>query len=148
MKFNTAYSPKKRVQTTANVSGLTKQSFKDECDINHIIRNFQKTGVLSHENQRNPEYGFASAKDFRDSMEIVTKAQQLFEELPSQIRAQFGNSPEAFFDFAQNPDNASKMVEMGLSKPTKATTQENQENPEGTKIDPSPTKAEPIPAQD
>ena len=41
-------------------TAMTKQSFKDECDINKIMAKFQKTGALNHYAKHAPQYGDAS----------------------------------------------------------------------------------------
>lgn len=120
----------------------TKQAFKEECDINNIMAKYQKTGALTHANNRHPEYGFATSTDFRQSMEIVVHAQEIFDELPSSIRAKFGNSPEAFLEFAQNPDNASEMADMGLSEPTKTQAPETKDQATKEQIDAPASKDE------
>lgn len=94
---------------------LTQQQFKDECDINTILAKYQKTGAITHANNHSPEYSFATSLNFRESMEIVTRAQEMFSELPSSIRNKFRNNPEEFMDFVQNPENASEMAELGLT---------------------------------
>lgn len=96
----------------------TKQAHKDDCDINLIMARFIKTGVMDHVRDHGPQYGFASSDDFRESMEIVAKANSMFEDLPSQIRNQFNNDAGAFLDFVQNPENIDEMREMGLANPT------------------------------
>ncbi len=106
--------PKGRVVKAAK-HNPTKQSFKDECDINKIMAKYQKTGAIAHFNKHQPQYGFASSKDFAESMRIVTSAQQMFADLPSSIRSKFNNQPEQFLEFVQNPDNESEMVSLGLT---------------------------------
>lgn len=101
-------------QTQIKGDNSTQQQFKNECDINQILKKYQKTGAFNHANTHSPNYDFASALDFRESMEIVQNAQSMFQELPSSIRAKFHNNPEEFLDFTQNPENASEMVSLGL----------------------------------
>lgn len=93
----------------------TKQEFKEECDINNILRTYTQKGVITHINHREPQYGNADGTDFHDAMRIVTEAQAMFDELPSHIRRQFGNDPAELLDFASDPANADQLVEMGLS---------------------------------
>ena len=50
-------------------------------------------------------------------METVTKANTMFEELPSRARAKFNNSPEQFLEYVQNPDNQESLHDMGLLDP-------------------------------
>lgn len=105
---------------------LTQQQFKDECDINTILAKYQKTRAYTHANNHQPNYGYVTSNDFRESMEIVTNAQEMFDELPSSIRNKFRNNPEEFMDFVQNPENAPEMAVLGLipKEPTEPKPQE------------------------
>lgn len=94
---------------------MTKQSFRDECDINKIMSKFQKTGAITHLQNNKSQYGFATSLDFTESMNIVAKAQTMFNELPSSIRSKFKNDPAAFLGFVQDESNADELVEMGLA---------------------------------
>lgn len=44
--------------------GLTRQSFKDECDINNIIKTYTDTGLVNHVAKSRPIYGEAPETDF------------------------------------------------------------------------------------
>lgn len=94
----------------------TKQSMKQECDINVIMGRYLKTGQIDHLNVHGPNYGFASSQTFQECMEIVRTAEQMFADLPSETRARFQNRPGAFLDFVQDPKNVPEMVRMGLAK--------------------------------
>lgn len=96
-------------------STVTQQAGKDACDINQIMARFVKTGVMDHVREHGPEYGFASSDTFNDSMQIVAKANSMFEDLPSQIRTKFENDPAKFLDFVQDEKNQEEMQEMGLA---------------------------------
>lgn len=117
-----AYSPRTRV--TVDCSGepsRTKQSFKNECDINKIMAKFQRTGAISHLAAHGARYGDFTSQDFTEAMNTIAQVNTMFEELPSSLRDRFGNEPEAFLDFVQNPDNHDEMVELGLAKPRPPT---------------------------
>mgnify|MGYP000175390794 CR=1 FL=1 len=105
-----------RVGITFTGTGRTKQNHKDECDINHIMRKFKKTGVVEHRNENEPQYGFADAITFNEAMNIVITAQTMFDDLPSHLRRKFGNDPSNFLDFVQNPENLQEMRELGLAR--------------------------------
>jgi len=116
-----------RVQPPVGGPSLTKQSMRDECDINKIMAKFQKTGAITHYNRHSGEYGFASALDFRDSLDLVKKGQDIFNDLPSSIRKRFANDPAEFLEFAQNDENKEEMVKIGLTaspEPKSATLAE------------------------
>lgn len=94
---------------------LTKQSFKDECDINVLMRRYEKTGLVDHVNTHQGNYGdFINAPDFHSAMNQIMAAEDMFMSLPSRIRARFANDPAAFLEFAQDPSNAEEMQSLGL----------------------------------
>ena len=47
---------------------------------------------------------------------MVREANESFAEIPSHIREQFNNNAGLFFEFATDPKNSEKMIEMGLAK--------------------------------
>ncbi len=91
-----------------------KREFAAESKIQNIINQYKKTGQIGITNRSQPQYGFATGLDFRESMEIVIKAKENFAKIPSEIRAKFGNSPELFLNFASDPLNQPQMAEWGL----------------------------------
>lgn len=116
MFFRSAYSPKDRVQLSFPLVGFgrTKQSFKDDADINVIVSRFLKSGYLPPAVQE-PRFGDVSGLEFQEAMQLVAVAQSQFEALPSVVRSRFKNDPAAFLDFVGNPDNAPELIEMGLA---------------------------------
>jgi len=100
---------------------------------------YQKTGAITHLANNQSEYGFATSIDFTQSMNIVAKAQSMFNDLPSSIRLKFKNDPASFLDFVQDESNADELVEMGLANaipsdpdktPEKAAKDASEEAPE------------------
>lgn len=115
--FITAYGPKTKTPMAFASIGRTKQSFKDECDINHIMARYMKTGVLDFVSKHQGRYGDVTGMDFMFAMEQVSKANSLFHELPSSIRTRFENNPALFLDFVHDPRNEAEMHSLGLMKP-------------------------------
>jgi len=103
-----------RQQITFTGPGRTKQSFKDECDINTIMRRYQVTGALTHLAQREPQYIDATGHDFTNAMHIIAEAKSRFAELPAEIRAEFDNDPAQLLDFVHDPANIDQAVEWGF----------------------------------
>ena len=95
-------------------TGRTRQAHKEECDINNILAKFARTGALEHANKHSTNYGFAPSESFTEAMQLVAEAQRLFDDLPAQLRKRFGNSPEAFLEFVQNPENQDEIDKLGL----------------------------------
>lgn len=110
----TAYGPRGRVQITFPTQGRTKQSFRDECDINQIVGRFMRTGILDHVRQDVGAYRDVTGADYHHAMNLVAGANSMFFGLPSEIRSRFENNPQEFLEFMENPANAPEAVKMGL----------------------------------
>lgn len=96
---------------------LTKQSFKDECDVNNIMRRYTATGVVTHLNNRRPEFGdFTSVATFQESLNTVIEAEAMFAELPSAIRDRFGNDPSKLLEFIADENNRDEAIKLGIVK--------------------------------
>lgn len=115
MNFKSAYSEKNK--TAFNTIGLsmTKQNHKDECNINFIMKKYQKTGLINHANTNQGDYGEYESMDFQEAMNYVISAQETFDTLPSSTRKRFANSPHEFLQFVTNPENLQEMQKMGLA---------------------------------
>lgn len=112
----------------------TKQSFKDECDINKIVKRFTKSnGIDPSMLQGFPVDGnfgdFSDVPDLRTMYERIAVAEESFYQLPSKVRMRFDNDALAFMEFASDASNLQEMRELGLvrtnlEEPTPATDPE------------------------
>lgn len=117
MIIHSAFDRGPRVRIDTGKVSRTKQAFKKEVDINWIMRQYVKTGLIDHFSKHAGEYGFASSVDFHGAMNIVSKADSMFEDLPGAVRNRFNGDPAEFLDFVQDPENAEEMIELGLRDP-------------------------------
>lgn len=112
-----------RHYTVVDGESRAKQSFKDECDINNIMRKYEKTGLISHMNRHSGTYqNVPEEPDYQSALETVIKAQEMFAELPAVTRRHFENNPAKFLEFVGDPANAEKWDEVGLRNPNLAGT--------------------------
>ncbi len=110
---NTKLRP--RLQSMPVGSSLTKQASMRECDINTILSQYEKTGLLTHVNEHHGDYAdYSDVVDLHTAIGVVHDAESMFSSLPSAIRSEFQNSPVKFLDFVSDPTNEDRMVEMGL----------------------------------
>lgn len=116
-RFYSPYvNPRSRVQLNTGEDSLVEQCHKDDCDIVRILKKYDKTGLITHVNNMKAEYGdFTSINEYQESLNLVLKAQNSFNELPSELRKKFSNDPGQFMEFVTNPDNLDEMVKMGLA---------------------------------
>lgn len=111
-----ALSPRKRVGLSFEGEVTrTKQSMKAECDINNILAKYQKTGAVSHLAKHGGSYGFAPALDFHSAVNLVQRAQGMFDDLPASLRRRFNNDPGEFLAFIQDPANTPEAIKLGLA---------------------------------
>lgn len=123
----------------SDLPSLTRQEFAAECDINNLMAQFEKTGILpSNMNSSEPRYlDVSDVPDLQAAHAILQQATTSFMSLPATVRRDFDNDPIKFISFAENAENLPKMREWGLAPPPP--------------IDPPPTKVEiinPAPAKD
>ncbi len=96
---------------------MAKQSFKEECDINTILKKYEKTGLIDHVSKYNGQYAdVTEAVDYQTALNTVMAGEAAFMSLPASIRTSFGNDPHEFLEFAQDPENQEALVEMGLAE--------------------------------
>lgn len=117
--FTAVFRERNRVTLVCGRS-RTKQSFKEECDINRIMRKFEKTGMIEHANRFEGQYGnFIGAPMFHEAQTMIAQAQEMFMTVPAKVRERFGNDPGAFLAFVQDENNKDEMRKLGLLRPEK-----------------------------
>lgn len=104
------------------LTSRAQQSFKEECDINEIVRRFGVTGQLP-ENVRVPQSGdFTGISDYQSALNAVIAAEDAFMELPAIVRERFDNDPQSLLEFVSDVANRDEAVRLGLvNKPPEVT---------------------------
>lgn len=98
----------------------TKQSFKDECDVNKIIQKHAIEVSKSHLQIYPPEaYAEFDGVDLLEAHARIDRAHEIFSKLPSEVRNEFDNDALRFVAFAGNPENNEKLAELlpAIAKP-------------------------------
>lgn len=79
----------------------TQQHFKDEVDINTIMRRFGATDQIP-KFMPNGVYGdFTGIEDYYGALERIERANEGFMKLPAEVREKFGNDAGRLIDLAQ-----------------------------------------------
>lgn len=112
------------VDAASNESGvaceepsLAQQQFKDECDINNILRQFNITGQLPDQ-PLSPKYGdFSGISDYKTALDRVIAADEEFMNLPATLRARFDNDAANLISFLDNEENRLEAEKLGLLEP-------------------------------
>ena len=102
---------------------MTRQEFKDECDLGMIIKKFSANpegleALLNAQNYVQSRFDDVSGfVDFRTALEQVERANVAFMQLPPAVRTKFDNDPARFLDFVDDPKNIDELRALGLAKP-------------------------------
>lgn len=126
------------------VFSRTKQQFKDECDINRIVQMYPDINSEEYERKvsgvlaMNPDlYGeYDSSMDYTQAVEIVDRAREQFESLPSVLRERFAHDPFQFLDYVNDSKNLEEATNLGLFKKVLPSTNISSEVPSDTVIQP------------
>lgn len=116
--FHTRSDGSLDISTINEQPSMTQQQFKDECDINNIMKDYQETGTINH---RNPNPGVYSdmtqIKDLQGALRDIQIAENAFMALPAKVRSRFENDPVKFVEFCQDSKNQEEAVALGIADP-------------------------------
>lgn len=103
-----------RFTTEVGTESKTKQSFRDDCDINKIVARYKATGMYP-QTGKTPTYGdFSMADGLHSAMNLVQEAQQEFDRLPSAVRNLCENNPENLLRALADEELTAELAEAGL----------------------------------
>jgi hypothetical protein len=111
---NVHWRSRGRVQLFCEDPSLTKQSFKDDCDVNFILRKFGHAAFIDPSMMPNNYGDFTDPLDYKAALDIILDSETLFSGLPSALRNRFENDPAQFLEFACNEENRQEMFDLGL----------------------------------
>lgn len=120
-KFFTLYDQNPpKIGVVFDAPSLTDQTFRDECDIHHIIDNFGQTGLVDSVGSHDPatlQYGDTTLlPDYETACNLVASVTSEFCELPSKVRAEFNNDPRFLLEAlgSTEPSVVARLEELGL----------------------------------
>lgn len=93
---------------------MTHQEFKDECDINNIMKRYnynQLPDIAETVGQ------FSQIVDYQEMLNATIHAREAFMQLPAQIRQRFNDSPQAIIEFLDDENNRDEAIKLGLVNP-------------------------------
>ncbi len=92
-----------------------QQHFKEECDINNIMRKYVQTGLITHVSENQGRFADVSmVGSYHEAVQRVKDTREFFMKLPVKMRAEFLNDPSLFLDFIADPGNLEDLEQMGL----------------------------------
>lgn len=118
---------------------LVAVEFKDECDINTLLKRYKATGSFYSIEQltkakRRPIFDdFSGIPDYQESLNKMNEALALFGDLPLNIRQRFHDSPVELLAFLQDENNRAEAESLGIIEKTVKTSEPPPVTPPVTK---------------
>lgn len=107
---------RRRIQTFNHEPSRTQQQFKDDADVNVIIKKYGTTGINPFVRQDGYYADLTEVPDLQTALSAVKKAEEAFQSLPSQVRERFGNNPDLMINFLRDEKNTEEGIKLGLIK--------------------------------
>lgn len=126
---------RKRVQIDCSKPKLTDQSYKKSADINNIMLQYSRTGLLPQVKEKIARYvDNTDVLPLEIAHDKIREARTLFMQLPSDIRKLMDNDPTKLVSFIQNPENADILIKKGVleKKQVKSIEQSDGQTPADT----------------
>lgn len=106
---------RKRVPIDCSSPLITDQSFKAACDINNIMKLYEKTGMLPQQNTIPPRFiDNTQIPSLEEAFNVVKRAYDSFNDLPPAVRKLMDNDPSQMENFISDHNNADLCVKYGL----------------------------------
>lgn len=142
MKFKVNHTNSTAEGIVFTEPSMTQQHFKDETMIDNILQKYAETGFLTDPftPKRPIQFGdFSDVKDFQTAQNAIALATEYFESLPANVRASFNNSPQEFLNALNDPEQRSKLEELGFVAPEEAKAPEPKASESAPVVDEKPS---------
>lgn len=94
---------------------LVKQSMKDGCDINLLMKRWEQHGIPLPAMGAEPVYGdFSDGRSYQECLGRVMSIGEDFMKLPADVRKACSNDPGVFLDMCDDPDRLDELKALGL----------------------------------
>jgi len=100
---------------------LTRQSFKDECDVNQIVKRYTETGMINHIPRTTPQYGDAPEGDLLQAAIVNADIASQIEAGDLDMDALGASEPEAEPTPEPDPEKAEEASQAPSGDPSSTT---------------------------
>lgn len=112
--------------------GMTEQSHRDSCDINVIMKQYDKTGLVPVYSNMIPRYeDFSKVTDYQSACNLVIEAEESFNSLPAHVRTAYDNDPAKFLAAFEDPAERAKLIELGVISDEKGSSEGSEKKEAG-----------------
>ena len=95
--------------------GGADQSFKKQCDINVIMKQYENTGMLPQQTHIQPRYvDNTEVPTLEEAFEATNRAMEAFYDLPPEVRRLMDNDPSKLENFIADSENHQVLEKYGI----------------------------------
>lgn len=106
---------RRRVTIDCGAESRTKQSFRDQVNVNEIVKRALTSGQLDHVNHREPLFGdFSKSTDLKSQIDAVHQAEESFKTLSSGVRKAAQNKPHILLEMLASDTGCQELRDAGL----------------------------------
>ena len=133
---------RRKVVTINDEPSITQQQFREQADINEIMKKYKKTGDWPQSVSRGAFMDTTNLPSYQEALDVVRAAESAFIELPAKVRRRFDNNPQELISFLEDPKNNQEAINLGLKEPNLNELQNLETQPLKTKTIPQTPKPE------
>lgn len=122
MKASYRPNGSRRVATPSGGERVTDGSQAESVDINNIVKQFTKTGLMPQ--RQGARYEDVSSHDYMAMRNFIADKESLFRGLPARVRARFGGDFYQLLRWIENPANREEAVKLGIFDASKANQEQ------------------------
>ena len=116
--FYTKYKPRPSVGFKCETESKVQQQFRDQCSTDAIIKKYNMLGINPFVSSAEPQYlDTTQIPSFVAAMDSQVRVKAYFDDLPSDVRLQFDNSPEQFSQVVLSGQHDDMLRELGILPP-------------------------------
>lgn len=115
-KFRCNYQKSSGVVYSSDLPSMTKQEFKNDVNMNSIMKRYRSTGILPVSNAKAVFGDFSKVYDYQTAVQKVMEIDEEFLKLPSHVRERYGNNPDMFMQAISNHQGLQALINEGIIK--------------------------------
>lgn len=118
MKINSIYSDRVRSSLRFTQPSKVQKQFAEQCSTEHIVEKFLRGEPVATASKAAVYADLTQVPDFESLQDRLAVLNNWFNDLPSEVRSEYGNDPNKALEELTKPGSLEYAVELGLLDPS------------------------------
>lgn len=118
VKINSIYSDRVRSSVRFTQPSKVQKQFAEQCSTEHIVEKFLRGEPVATASKPAVYADLTQVPDFESLQERLAVLNNWFNDLPSEVRSEYGNDPQKALEELTKPGSLEYAVELGLLDPS------------------------------